>query len=220
MCIDETEVTEADYAEFLSAVDPVGTEQPDACSWNDSFVPFCVGGDPCTTSDCGSFPQTCIDWCDAYAYCKWAGKHLCGPFAGHGTGEGQDGFALTTENNEWLNACVAGQAATDAMTFPYGGEYVATRCNTGDDEPVGALPVKSKPECQASGPYAGVFDLSGNVAEWVDACGSQDSCRVMGGDYVGDGGLGLEPGNLVSCHVMSTADRALQASTIGFRCCG
>jgi hypothetical protein len=78
-CIDETEVTNGQYQIFINAGVDTNTQNAE-CSWNTNFKPNCGGAN--TTGP--NQPVTCIDWCDAYAFCKWAGKRLCGKIGGHG----------------------------------------------------------------------------------------------------------------------------------------
>src|SRR5262249_39830790 len=73
-CIDATEVTNAQYAAFL-ATNPQTSLQPARCtSWNGTYAGAYVG--PLTGRD--DYPVVGVTWCDAFAYCKWAGKRLCG----------------------------------------------------------------------------------------------------------------------------------------------
>src|SRR5436190_6931316 len=90
-CIDRTEVTAKQYADFL-ATNPSTVFQPNYCTWNNTFAPQASAG----TSNCENLllaydpanhplnPVACVDWCDAYAYCKSVGKRLCGAFGGGG----------------------------------------------------------------------------------------------------------------------------------------
>jgi hypothetical protein len=75
-CIDSTEVTNAEYDTFLSATDGGSVEAgifdgglADGCDSNLTFARI--------TADPATFPVDQVDWCDAYAFCKWAGKRLC-----------------------------------------------------------------------------------------------------------------------------------------------
>ena len=85
-----------------------------------------------------------VNWNDAAAYAKWAGKRL------------------PTEQ-EWEKAASWDPAANQKRQWPWGNTPDAARINLGADRPsaVGRQPA-------ASSAY-GVQDMSGSVAEWVDA---------------------------------------------------
>jgi formylglycine-generating enzyme required for sulfatase activity len=248
-CVDTAEVTKGQYNKFISATVPV-TTQPPVCAGNTNFVP---GGawPPLQTPDGIAFsyamPVHYVDWCDGYAYCRWAGKQLCGQING--------GPVPTTEladagASAWYNACSAqGQKA-----WPYSTIYAAGQCNvTGDGGAgVGAAAggygyggvnqdegVYTVANCDLNGnigSYAdpgghgaclggsvNLYQMSGNVAEWEDSCsaidgGVNDQCRLRGGSYTANGD---------STQVRCDADRMLErvptnAATlkdVGFRCC-
>lgn len=200
-CIDSTEVTREHYYDWLSTNPTLSRQDSAMCSWNTTFLPdaTCMSG-ACQGAACGSHPQVCIDWCDASAYCKGVGKQLCGDFNYLG--------------GQWRLACSSGAQ----NTFPYGNTFDPKRCN-GRDYWEGAtgttLAVGSLRECQATGAYAGVFDLSGNVWEWEDGCttiGDRMSCPIGGGSYarVGSDDFACSPTRAI--HNMWFAD-------VGFRCC-
>lgn len=122
------------------------------------------------------------------------------------------------ETNQWLSAC----SSHGEHDFPYGdlplpGEpKTSKRCNDVSNGVGATLPVGSMPTCQASGAYAGVFDLSGNVYEWVDACerdeGFLDDCLIRGGSF------GCVDG-ATQCRWEEHAGRHTPGPAIGFRCC-
>src|SRR5262249_30066775 len=70
-CIDKTEVTKAQYDDFIDAMGtrpPTATDQPDFCHWNESW------GSKNTDHSKDQFPVTRVNWCQARKYCEWAGK--------------------------------------------------------------------------------------------------------------------------------------------------
>ena len=147
-----------------------------------------------------------MHWCDASLYCKWAGKHLCGSRNGGGGIAGAD--VAKASVSEWFNACSSGGTSA----YPYGAQYVKTNCNT-EFQKGGTVAVGSLSSCV--GPK-GVFDLSGNVREWIDSCdgpGRYANCQYMNGDfYTGQ--------NEAQCSHADHATRdATWANSIGFRCC-
>jgi formylglycine-generating enzyme len=205
MAIDVTEVTQAQYEEFLNANVPIESQDQTTCFWNDSFAPArgCGTFDPVVRPN---HPVLCIDWCDAVAFCKWAGKRLCGKIGG---GEGPRAEMFDPAKNEWYAACTD----NGRFAFPYGNAYQAGRCVDSD----GSAPVTSRSSC--TGGYAGLFDVSGNAAEWADTCthtgdaARNESCLARGGSW--KGGI-----NNLRCDSSDAYTRDTRGTAIGFRCCG
>jgi sulfatase modifying factor 1 len=211
-CIDSTEVTRAQYRAWLDS-DPSTDGQPGKCSQNGEFEPdgaCMVESDVCQT-DCENHPQVCVDWCDAYAYCKAVNKRLCGKIGG---GPAPYGELDDTAVSQWYNAC----SAHGANLYPYGNDYIADACNGREFEEGTTVAVASVQSCQAptgSG-YEGVFDLSGNVVEWQDSCDDMNGeCWARGGSFWG----GI-PDSYLKCSggTWSMGPGHADAFT-GFRCC-
>ena len=224
--IDPYEVTVAEYKAWLDT-QPTLAGQPATCLWNDSFEPGVISAaamaaiqpsgvraDPTCDGWLGKQPAgsgsrtpvACVDWCDAMAYCKWANKHLCGRIGG-----GSLPFASYADaaESEWYRAC----SSSGASSFPYGNAYEPARCN---DEGHATSDVGSYPRCV--GGVAGLFDMSGNVSEWEDACTAFDNppetqnCLRRGGAFFdGSDHLGCEPYREVL--------RGLPDRGVGIRCC-
>jgi formylglycine-generating enzyme required for sulfatase activity len=202
-CIDTTEVTNAQYKAFLDA-GPVVT-QPTYCQWNTSFVPaanwYPFGKD--------AHPVAHVDWCDAYAYCEWAGKRLCGKVGG-----GANTTAETTaNNNQWYSAC----SSAGVYKYPYGDTYQGTTCNGVNYGASGTIAVGAATGCHGlASPFSELFDMSGNVAEWTDACfaqsGATDSCQSRGASY-------SHNSTTLLCTATLNAQRKATAAFRGFRCC-
>jgi formylglycine-generating enzyme required for sulfatase activity len=210
--IDATEVTRNQYAAWL-ATGPSRLGQDSYCAWNSSFTPRCEWPPGMK----GAHPVVCVDWCDAYAYCRGVGKLLCGSRAGGPSG--YDDYADATKSR-WQDACSSG----GAHMYPYGGGgaagtigYQATTCNGADNGKGTTLPVGTCPGCVSSeSGYGGVYDLSGNVWEWEDSCGTQGGnaayCRARGGSFQGSYGY-------LRCAYGYAVNRSGSYDSVGFRCC-
>jgi formylglycine-generating enzyme required for sulfatase activity len=170
-CIDSTEVTEGQYRAFSALQD---AQWPDACDWNAGEV----RPNPESWGDAAAVQ---VNWCQAAAFCTWAGKRLCGKIGGGPTPPGE----RTLATSQWFAACSGG----GANVYPYGANFDPIACNTAGVEG-GVVSVASFPRCRAGD--AAIFDLSGNLAEWEDSCDSNtddagvraDMCYVRGGAYL------------------------------------
>src|SRR5690606_29307230 len=179
-CIDATEVTNAQYQAFLDS-NPSMMLQTPRCLFNGSFAP-----NPAPAPGLDNYPVVNVDWCDARAFCLWAGKRLCGRIGGGSVPPAE--FADPTVS-QWHEACVSGVANHN---FPYGAFYDPDACNGADYyHDYAPVAVGSISTCRSPvAPYNNVFDLSGNVDEWEDSCeqvamglGGQDLCRSRGGSF-------------------------------------
>ena len=154
----------------------------------------------------GEMPVTMKSWEDAQRACNAQGKRLCG-------------------DSEWTLAC----EGSERRPYPYGHTRDAKACNI--DKPHKdadmnayanpktraaetarlwqAEPSGSRPGCQSE---AGVFDMTGNVDEWVvNETGAPHQSGLKGGHW----------GPVRNrCRPMTTShDEGFSFYQIGFRCC-
>ena len=156
-----------------------------------------------------NLPVVGVSMCGAEAYCSHADKALCGAVEG---GAVSHTLVRDSEYAAFARACTED---TD-RAFPYGDTYDGSACNGADFmENDGPVPAGSIASCVT--PEAPVFDLSGNVWEWVDACETNmsqaDSCRAQGGAF------NSPEAELACTGVPLTVLRATRQSNLGFRCC-
>lgn len=131
--IDKYEVTNRQYKLFIDATGYSSPVDPHkgVYSWRGDTPP--EGQE--------DLPVTYVNWSDADAYCRWAGKRL------------------PTEE-EWEKAA----RGIDGRQWPWGNEYKEGACNTKYTGPGKILPVGSISDDKS--PY-GVYDMCGNVGEWT-----------------------------------------------------
>jgi formylglycine-generating enzyme required for sulfatase activity len=212
--IDATEVTVARYSDFVTWFLANKPAQRDVCYWNQSVVPNVAPANDAgitPSAECSGYaldvevamhpnvPVRCIDWCDAAAYCTWSGGWMC---------HGNEGKPYPVE---WANACAS--AAGD--TYPYGNTYVAHACV--DSPAMGPADVATHAQCV--GGFPGVYDMSGNVGEWLDCgCEYDNADATKTSAYVG-GGSYEETGSALSCPPVRSAPLPSFNADVGIRCC-
>jgi sulfatase modifying factor 1 len=199
-CIDSTEVTRAHYDVFLGSVGPdAGGPDTPQCSTNASFVP--ADGVPPVTKT-AEMPVVGVDWCDATAYCAWAGKTLCGSLDGEPLSKDD---AVDPSISVWAKACTKDGTAR----FAYGDEFERGRCNVDTQDLVPA----GSPRCE--GGYAGVHDMIGNAGEWLAGCEpplDRDApCFIAGGNFREE--------ESTSCRRVVSVTGRVPWPSVGIRCC-
>jgi formylglycine-generating enzyme required for sulfatase activity len=122
--------------------------------------------------------------------------------------------------DEWSDAC-NGTSSTDA--FPYGATYTGSTCNGSDYSRPPAypttIPTGDAAACASDlGGGVMLFDMSGNVKEWVETSAGSSTHEIRGGAYnsLGSpgGGVGLR------CDAFGPAPASdIKMPSIGFRCC-
>jgi len=157
--IDATEVTAARYAACVAAK---------ACSKEGLTMPFVDGKDDAKlASYCNwqkknrqQHPINCVDWSQANAYCKWAGKRLPTEAEWERAARGTDGLLFPWGNSAPYLVKLANVADEAARkVFPewrHTGGY--------DDGVVGTAPTGSFPDGASP---VGALDMIGNVWEWT-----------------------------------------------------
>jgi formylglycine-generating enzyme required for sulfatase activity len=230
-CIDAAEVTNTEYNVFLTAGQVI-QNLPPVCAYKANLPGYVPGMWPPAPAQL-SLPVSYVDWCDAYAYCAYSKKHLCGKIGGGANNDpGNVNYADTTKS-EWFNACTA-QGNND---FPYGDIYKHGSCHGVDqasvNTPGGVCPTAANPNpanacagvvdatanltCQ--GGVIGLYGMSGNLAEWENSCddpSNPSTCHVRGGSHCESGTAG---GGALRCDELVSKPVTYQDCDVGFRCC-
>ena len=140
----------------------------------------------------GRLPQTSVTWKRAHDLCAAKGKRLCSA-------------------KEWERAC----AGPQNRVWPYGSKHQEHACNEGGDnlDPSGARQSCRTPE--------GVYDMSGNVAEWTASTDDMEYAsldddstprHVKGGAY-------MDYPLFTRCSFRDTYTPDYDYQHFGFRCC-
>jgi len=161
----------------------------------------------CTVA--GRQPWVNVNWNEAKAACEAVNKRLCSA-------------------SEWQTACENG---SDKNAYPYGSTFKENDCNgkeydhdcdgdNGDNDevlPTGtAYGCPDKPSTSKCVTPSGVFDLSGNVMEWVSDPVTVDTLtyrRIRGGS------IDSVKAGLTCQNNFKMAEPDLRLETLGFRCC-
>lgn len=142
-------------------------------------------------------PVNCVSYDNAEEFCGFIGARVC-------------------LESEWIDAC----RGTDDRVYPYGPEYDTQACNSQsasisiEGRDVDTAPVGEMAGC--SGGLPGLFDMSGNVAEWVAPCNDDDYCKFRGGGYFSNDPIY----SFTTCSGICSGNiRTFRSGITGIRCC-
>ncbi|MBL8029123.1 MAG: SUMF1/EgtB/PvdO family nonheme iron enzyme, partial [Fibrobacteres bacterium] len=129
----------------------------------------------------GEMPAAGVSWVEAVMKCRSSGKELC-------------------SYSEWKAAC----SNSGRNEYAYEGTYDEELCNTASE---GIEKSGKRKEC---GSGTGVYDLTGNLWEWVSDRESGYN-KIAGGDYT--------YGKNAKCDAVFPELLSNRGKSVGFRCC-
>jgi hypothetical protein len=205
---------------------------------NDSLVTFTAGGSPVTmfvyeasrydaTGASNGFDSSRRP-CSLPSKLPWS--NITKEEAATACGKVGTGWSLCSDT-QWQAAC-EGMTAT---VFPYGATYVKTKCNGNDYGGLAVLATGAATSCVSqiiAGTTGKLFDMSGNVKEWVSTppdatiCKTAPCFQLRGGAYDTPSFVDSSSGTAVTiapglqCDNSTPAPAsAVRLPSVGFRCC-
>lgn len=138
----------------------------------------------------GEAPINMVTYEEAVNFCQVRKKRLC-------------------RKEEWLQAC---RGVTQSAVYPFGETWQPRACNLKDDDYTHLGLARSGASEQCRTPD-GIFDLAGNLAEWI-VTKERNGTRLLvkGGSFADAYPYG-------KCEASAFADPEKKHDTVGFRCC-
>lgn len=201
--VDAYPITNQDFGAFIKdqGYSHEGLWNPDGWKWvqktNREFPKYWF--DPRFNK--ANYPVVGVSWFEADAFARWAGKRL------------------PTET-EWEKAA----RGTDGNEWTWGNSFNGMNLNCSDSTEIihGTTPIGIYPAGQSS---YGVFDMAGNVSEWVDDWydaypGNPNRDTHYGNNFKvrRGGGWGADR-DFVRCTCRNASPRTADYAVCGFRCC-